>query len=1297
MFLKSEKKSRFRFLVFGLTVILTLGMLLPVHAQTPPPEEPAPAKTPAGADLPIKSNAVLPRGYLPMIMSPSMSITETHPVDWSGGQITMLNGLLTLDFPQGAVNYPGCQIEATLDDKTADWYLISFNIPCILNRDEPPYYFYKFNFPVTITFDYSHIDVAGLDEQRMSINEGYPTDAASALSQVLPQGVKIDELVVDTVNKKVSGKIGYTGSYYLDQGYRITDLDAGTGGVFAAATPIVYQVAPNGGLTRYLNLDEISAASELYRNFSRLAVNSTSGEVYMALTGKYAGSAQVVYGVTPSAVRAIYTIPAGEEFWSLTYGPANNLLYLSMSRVTDHWFGCPVRDIFVRVVSAADGTIFGPDVTINGGNFPLKDLAVDATGRLHASVSDRGCFPTDYDGSTLITAEGTDPLSRLSQMYSGFRGVDYITADGVGRTYLSNTSGNALSVVAGPASEVVGSMDVYKPGPLAVSGTTLFVVSNGKVTTRSTESLDTGEWNVAINPSATLSGSDLKAVVTGKFSRIPAHNALYYNGARYLMHADAEWGYTGLESSLIYPFAVPQPAPTNYVPIDQQSGTLEFKINGLLVSSSTVHAPQMPYLSLQINGDASMTVARGQWVMFQQYDLVLSSLEGLFPATTSWSVLYQFTQVGEYHFQVTRSGDLAPFNAVVTVTPFGVPEGAQQTIDPAQGGVLWASGGALEIPPGALPATPGGYTVTYSTSSNSYSVEGNVNERSLVQHFSFTPEVTTLSQDVKIHIPTREAGSEQVLAFYDPAISDPFPVDSSPDPTMGTHILLTIPAGTYNSSAAAPASASLSAAAAAGQPGYFRRGLNWLGSTGLWHAVGLPNGRIETNRFVVLYNNNDCSEAYAWVLMDALEEGWNTFSGMGFTMPSEQVYVKIAPWIAGTSTPGLTPGIGSLFNYYIFMNNALSTETLQDTAVHEFMHVLQKTNATPDGRYMNPVWWEEATAIWAQYVVYPSHDGYYVTDIRAGDGENFLRTPYDNWGSLGVEQMNAIMSMAVYLQSKYGSDAVLMSFVNLQADWDVVTGVQKSIEMITSKPFDEFYEEFAREYWLQTFEPVKSWTFIDNLPNYPELNAIYPKPIHDPVNTIPVGDMGQLSSRMYKIYAGGGELPESFTDTLAIGSVVSIANTCTGMKFYFFDSGKNEISDLKFEGASDPPFDQIYYEKRLGELTSTGPLYMLAMDSSYKYTASCAPTINLEQPTITSVSPSSVQKGQTVTVAVSGAGFGTEAGQVIIGGVSVTPITWTSTSITFSWNSGSTPGSVTVAIIHKKSAMSNRKTVTITE
>ena len=142
---------------------------------------------------------------------------------------------------------------------------------------------------------------------------------------------------------------------------------------------------------------------------------------------------------------------------------------------------------------------------------------------------------------------------------------------------------------------------------------------------------------------------------------------------------------------------------------------------------------------------------------------------------------------------------------------------------------------------------------------------------------------------------------------------------------------------------------------------------------------------------------------------------------------------------------------------------------------------------------------------------------------------------------------------------------------------------------------------------------------------------------------------------------------------------------------------------MKFEGESPPPnFDALYHDHRLGEYTAQAPLYLLYIDNSYGYTPYCTtPVVTLEQPTVTGVNPSSVKINTTPTFTVSGGGFGPTAtpGQVQmgIGGPFLNPISWTPNSATYSWPSGSTPGTVTVLVWNKKAARSNEGVkVTIT-
>ena len=334
---------------------------------------------------------------------------------------------------------------------------------------------------------------------------------------------------------------------------------------------------------------------------------------------------------------------------------------------------------------------------------------------------------------------------------------------------------------------------------------------------------------------------------------------------------------------------------------------------------------------------------------------------------------------------------------------------------------------------------------------------------------------------------------------------------------------------------------------------------------------------------------------------------------------------------------------------------------------------------------MNPLWWEEATAIWAQYEVYPSHTGYYTKDIHPSWGEEWLRNGYANWNYMEPEEMNGAMALAVYLQSKKAT-AVLETFWTMSDDW---TGPAGAIETVTGKPFADFYKEFAQAYWSKSFEPVKSWNWASRTD---------PLVMTQPVNTVFQRTLPALSSGFLKIQATTTSPPASFSS--GIGSTARIASTCTGKNFYFYDSTRKIISGLQFEGVSPPPdYDALYHNHLLGDYTAGAPLYLLYIDNRYGYTADCIPAVTLEEPTVDGVYPSSVPKNTTRSFTVSGRGFGpdTTPGTVLmIGGATPTVTSWSPNGVTFSWTSGATPNSVTVYILNKKGARSNGMPITIT-
>ena len=1290
-------------------------MFLPLMEGAPRDARPQPS-----AAVGALAEAAAGRTYLPLAVTKGIQLTtENYPVGyWTASSIKVFGGRVTVTIPKQAIPYSTCTLTIVTPDAQAAWLEAYVYIVCSAGTLAPPVYVTELYAPITITLDYAKVDLAYLDETRLTLLDSPSTNWVPEVGGWRPMpaesaesadtGATIWQTRVDTTAKRMVLTTNRTFVVpRIAVGYAISDMATGPGGVYAAAAPIIYRVGANGSLTRQVNLDEVPGASTLSTSFTRFTVNESSGEFYLPLRSKVAGTPLKVFGLSGTALRALYTVPAGEELWTLAYRSQDNVVYLGMSKVVSYFFGCPVRDNWVRAIRVSDGAVVG-SIGLGGAYIkPIAAMTVNSANRLLLVQPMTGCDSSGYSGSHLVTAGGASVLSALNQSYPGFRGANYVASDDQGRTILSNGTGDALSVVSGATSELLGYIPVSRPGPLAVSGSMLYVVSNGRLIQLSTTGLSTGGYTAKILES-TLSGKESVLHVTGSgFAAVPAHNVLHFNGVRAFMSGESEYSFTGQEAELSYPIQVLQPQPVVYKPLSQQSGLATFHINGLQVASQRIAVPETPFLEWQY-GDyttgPNIAIAQGRWALLT-FQGSLSSQEGLFAAISDSGsgvhrVFIQFSQPGVFHFLNQEEGQAARvFTA--TVDPYGAFSGETITVDPAVGGVLWVGGAALEIPAGALPSQDGGYQVTFASKTNWFTLHDTVSSRSPIYTFSFTPEVLHLSKSVLLHLPRAVSGDDPVMAFYDPLLNDPYAIPAADDPTAAHYRLVTLAAGDYPSSATGELQAAAVEETPAVEANWLRRGLNWLGTTGIWHAVGLPNDKLETTHFVILFNSNDCTPAYAATLLDALEEGYTTFSQQGATMPGEVVYVKVAPWIATHSAPGMTPGIGSLFHFYMFINNSLSTEALQDTAVHEFMHVLQKTNATPDGRYMNPTWWEEATATWAQYSVYPAHTTYY-TDIQ-GEGERWLRRPYSQWNYLSSAEMYAAMALAEYLTQQYGMNAVFGTFHQMSVDWDSVVGVQKAIEAVTGKPFGDFYEEFAQAYWLRTFAPVNGWTFLENLTGGAyEQNAILRVAINQPLSTVlNRGNLPQISSGLLKIYAAD-PLPASFSRETGstTGSIARIANTCTGNIFYFFDQNLKALPNLKFIGATLPGEDELLYEKNLGNLTLGAPLYLLYIDRGYNFATDCSPVMTLEQPTITNLNPNSVPKNRTLSITIYGSGFGPNKGAVsvayaLLPDAKVTA--WTPDYITFTWDTGNTPGTVTVQVYVKKSARSNGMTLTITQ
>jgi hypothetical protein len=1232
-----------------LTSVIMAAMLIEpgsasTFAQAPPPgDRPSPQ---AVANLP--DSGLAPQAthklFLPLVNKGYFLITETILVDHTPRVYQALGGRLTLTFPDHAVSGPR-ELTVVSSSDLGPGELIHLEIT--LYNSYTKQIETGLNRPITIQMSYAGLDLSFVPESELAI-----TSYGSALTTT-----------VDTVHDTAAASTTHLSPFSLSwpsmQSVGASGMTAGNGGiVYLISSPNLYQIQPGTTtIVKRANLKDLAPADAKWGFDSKLAHNPTTDALYLTI-----GSHTSVYALEGSSLRKVYTTADGGTVDALSYHSASNSLYVATSKSAG-WWG---RESRILRINPANGALLS--VYQDQGPY-ISDLAVSTNGTVAKSEQ--------WTCASSNTAN--DPYNVNGQT---FIGAQFLAKDDADNIYVANSGGDAISVLSGPSLTLSGIIRAARPTALAVAGGRILYVSNGRILEVPASRRDATAGGAVLIPSDTLSGNGPIITVQGSaLERIPAHNVLTYNGRplqQYNPYATCD--YSAAPASipfLLQPYLI---SPLTYIPVTAQKAHLAFSMGGSLKASADVYAPEMPVRQITTSDSPVITVTRGQWV---QWGSAVQSLEGLFP-TQAAGGLYKFGAYGTYRFVITDA--YGTRNLSIGVAPFSAPGEDSKQIQSAVGGVLWASGAAMEIPADALPSYGGVYTVTFSSSPYTNPSPQHPTDSSPRYGFSFSPQPSRLDKAILLHLPYREGSAEQPkVAFYDPLGQDAFVLDSQLDTTPG-YLLFTLPAGTYSTTVAAAnatpgdGTAIANSAPQVAKPSIFRRGLNWLGSTGLWHAVGLPNKSVESANFQVLYHSNDCSDQYADNLLTALESTLIVFQNRGYQIPSTQVIVKVAPWIAGKGTPGVTPGIGSLYNYYIFINNTLPIADLQDTAAHEYFHVLQKENATVAGRYQNPVWFEEATATWAQYVVYDTHTGFFADALA---GIDFPNHPISQYGNLSYQEQYAAMALAVYLEKEHAGAVldVLRALGTMASIEDALNSVAPGgMGGVTG-----FYLKFAKNYWLQKFEPVTSWATIGT--------GSAPMRFTAASTMLPLAPAA-LSSGVIKGYwdqAVTPNPPESFNTGNGAAAYLMNAVLCSSREVILFDKTKAELG--KFAGTGPDfglPLSTAGLPPRLRDYTSANPIYFLYINATGTTPGTrCDFQLVVDAPTITGLSPAYVTVNQQATITVSGAGFGTKTGYVVAGGSTYTPSSWGPTQVVVSLPGLSPAGTVTVRVQLPSGALSN--------
>lgn len=153
---------------------------------------------------------------------------------------------------------------------------------------------------------------------------------------------------------------------------------------------------------------------------------------------------------------------------------------------------------------------------------------------------------------------------------------------------------------------------------------------------------------------------------------------------------------------------------------------------------------------------------------------------------------------------------------------------------------------------------------------------------------------------------------------------------------------------------------------------------------GVRDSYALPNQSF-SEHFVLLWGDDrDVSGGQVDMLLGAFEDAWdNHIEGWGMPAPdgTDAYYFNVYVGDSGSGAPEISGAAGYFTtddddNPMIVMDPSLLgyREYASTTAVHEFFHACQW--ATDHYVTYDSMWFWEATATWAEPVVYPSYDDY---------------------------------------------------------------------------------------------------------------------------------------------------------------------------------------------------------------------------------------------------------------------------------------------------------------------------------
>lgn len=424
------------------------------------------------------------------------------------------------------------------------------------------------------------------------------------------------------------------------------------------------------------------------------------------------------------------------------------------------------------------------------------------------------------------------------------------------------------------------------------------------------------------------------------------------------------------------------------------------------------------------------------------------------------------------------------------------------------------------------------------------------------------------------------------------------------------------------------------------------------------------------------------SDAYASELLDCMIAAYDNLWGTGWREPDKPIAVYLRKWDVIGGYGSTTKAVFG--RPYISINTGKCVQgsaAFYTTAAHEVAHVFQRKYTT------NVVskWFDEAAAEWVAFDTVGNNN--FLKELLNYSLPFISTLPNGFTFGMSTDDAYAASPWAIWLhkESPFAVKDIYTLLDGNPAYWE---SAYSAFESVTGKTMSELYAAFAREYWMQTFDPIKTGVDLNQL-------------IEDRSGASPVLFMNDYKG----VSCPHKERPtmSSIRYTFALDS--SFASQVTGRDLVLRMTGLGTpLVEAVVYSDTGPPASEPFDPQEIGVLDSTRSgikLGTAAQNICYRVVFINTNTVTVPKlqatmlaPHITSLLPSSGNPQGGYTVTIEGSGFGTVPGTLSYSGNQIST-QWSDTRVTFTMpNMGDYTGTWNLNLRTVEDAATNTVTFT---